>query len=336
MTNVESMKVVGSSCGTRLPVVAIVACDGFAPFQFSVPCVIFGNFLPDIMLFDYRVCTVEPCPLRNEFGMSISTPYRAETIATADVVVIPFWKSPDEHPSEELVQALRHAHANGAKVVGLCLGSYVLAYAGLLDHRRASTHWEVIEDFRNRFPKVKLEESALFVEDGNVVTSAGTGAGIDCCLEIVNDLYGSEITNRVAQRLVIPFWRDGSHAQFIKSPVARNSNCLRLERTIAFVSENLSEPHDVDTLADRSGMSRRSFTRNFQRMTGMSLGNWLLCQRLQKALVLLETTDTHIESIATLVGFPSAAALRRHFQAKHGVTPSDWRKSNNHIARKLR
>ncbi|WP_197922665.1 GlxA family transcriptional regulator [Thiosulfatihalobacter marinus] len=317
------------------PMVAVLVCDGFAPFQFSVPCAIFGNFLPGLDLFDMRICAVEPQPLHNEFGMSIVPTGGTETIETADVIVIPFWNSPDKLPSEDLVNALRRADDNGAKLVGLCLGGYVLAYAGLLDHRRASTHWEVVEDFRTRFPKVRLNDAALFVEDGNLMTSAGTGAGIDCCLEIVRSYYGSDISNRVAQRLVIPYCRDGSQAQFIQTPAMSNSDSLRLERTIAYLTEHLAGTHDVDSLAARSGMSRRSFTRNFRKMTGTSLGSWLTGQRLQKALLLLETTDTHIESIATLIGFPSSAAFRRHFLARCGLTPSNWRKQHGQPVRKL-
>ena len=310
------------------PMVAVLVCDGFAPFQFSVPCAIFGNFLPGLDLFDMRICAVERQPLHNEFGMSIVPTGGSVTIATADVIVIPFWNGPDKLPSEDLVNALRRANDNGAKIVGLCLGGYVLAYAGLLDHRKASTHWEMIEDFRTRFPKVKLNDAALFVEDGNLVTSAGTGAGIDCCLEIVRSYHGSDISNRVAQRLVIPYCRDGSQAQFVQPPSARNSDSSRLERTIAYLTEHLSEAHSVDSLAALSGMSRRSFTRNFQKMTGMSLGTWLTSQRLQKALLLLETTDTNVESISTTIGFRSSAAFRRHFLSLYGSTPSGWRKQH--------
>ena len=317
------------------PIVAVLVCDGFAPFQFSVPCAIFGNFLPGLDLFDMHICAVEPQPLHNEFGMSIVPTGGTETIATADVIVIPFWNSPDKLPSEDLVNALWRANNNGAKIVGLCLGGYVLAYAGLLDHRKASTHWEVVEDFRTRFPKVELIDAALFVEDGNLVTSAGTGAGIDCCLEIVRSFHGSYISNRVAQRLVIPYCRDGSQAQFVQTPVARNSDSSRLERTIAYLTEHLSKENDVDSLAARSGMSRRSFTRNFQKMTGMSLGAWLTAQRLQKALLLLETTDSHVELIATMIGFRSSAAFRRQFLSRYGLTPSAWRKQHGKFVKNI-
>jgi transcriptional regulator GlxA family with amidase domain len=264
--------------------------------------------------------------LRNEFGMMIETPYGIDALTDADVIVIPFWRSPSERPPEELLEALRRAHARGARIVGLCLGTYVLAYAGLLDRRRASTHWEVVEDFRARFPNVLLEESALYVEAGTLVTSAGTGAGIDCCLNIVRGIYGNEIANRISQRLVIPHFRDGSLAQLIKTPSSSNGHSVRIERTIAYVKEHIGDQHDVGSLAFRTGMSRRSFTRHFFKVTGMSLGNWLLVQRLKRAQLLLESGNDQIEAIAEMVGFTSAAAFRRHFRSECGITPSEWRR----------
>jgi transcriptional regulator GlxA family with amidase domain len=311
-----------------LPIVAIVACDGFAPFQFSVPCVIFGNFLPGTNLFDLRICAVDDGDLRNEFGMWISTPFGVETLLEADVIVIPFWPDPALKPRETLLDALRRAADSGALIAGLCLGGYPLAYAGLLDGRRASTHWEVVSDFRQRFPNVTLETDALYVKDGSIITSAGTGAGIDCCLNIVRSIYGSQIANRVARRLVIPFFREGQDNQLVPMPIPENTESERIRRTAAYVLENLAERHGVDRLAFLAGMSRRSFTRHFQKATGMGLMDWIQSKRLQKAQELLEDPCIRVEAISELVGFASPVAFRRLFKAEFGASPSEWRRSS--------
>jgi transcriptional regulator GlxA family with amidase domain len=242
----------------RLPVVAVVACNGFAPFQFSIPCVIFETSCRGLT-FDLRICAIDEGELRNDFGMSISTPYGIETLQDADVIVIPFWPDPALRPQEALLGALRMAADHGALIAGLCLGGYPLAYAGLLDGRRASTHWEVIADFAARFPKVQLDAAALYVKDGQLVTSAGTGAGIDCCLDIVRSIHGSQIANRVAQRLVIPFFRDGQDNQFVSVPIPENAESERIRRAAAYVLENLAERHDVDIAVRRMSRPSRHF-----------------------------------------------------------------------------
>lgn len=311
----------------NLPMVAVVACNGFAPFQFSVPCVIFGNFLPGLTHFDLRICAADEGEIRNDFGMSISTPYGIDTLLEADIIVIPFWPDPALKPRAELLDALRQAAERGALIAGLCLGGYPLAYAGLLDGRRASTHWEVIADFAARFPKVKLDSDALYVKDGTLITSAGTGAGIDCCLDIVRSIHGSQIANRVAQRLVIPFFRGGQDNQLVPVPIPGNADSERIRRSAAYVLENLAERHDVDRLAGLAGMSRRTFTRHFQKATGMPLVDWVQSKRLQKAQALLEDREIRVEAIAELVGFASPVAFRRVFKAEFGTPPSEWRRT---------
>ncbi|TGV08269.1 helix-turn-helix domain-containing protein [Mesorhizobium sp. M8A.F.Ca.ET.173.01.1.1] len=314
---------------SRVPTVAIVACDGFGAFQFSAPCVVFGSSLQGLFLFETRVCAVEGRTLRNEFGMLIETPHGIDALVDADVIVIPFWRSPGERPPEDLLEALREAHMRHALIVGLCLGGYVLAYSGLLDHRRASTHWDLTEDFTKRFPKVMLNPEALYVEDNNLVTSAGMGAGIDCCLNIVRSIHGSKIANQVAQQLVIPFYREGKNAQFVQMPVPDSPDVARIQNTLAYVAENLRDDHkhDVNSLAARACMSRRSFTRHFNKVTGMSLGKWVLSRRLQKAQLLLESTSNRIEDVAYMVGFPSAVSFRQHFRSEFGTTPKEWRQA---------
>jgi transcriptional regulator GlxA family with amidase domain len=318
------------SSGRPIPVVALVACSDFAPFQFSVPCAIFGNFIPRLRLFDLRICTTEQGPIRNEFGMVINAEYGIEGLTDADVIIIPCWPETLHKPEEPFLDALRAASTRGALIVGLCLGSYPLAYAGLLDGRRASTHWEVMDDFRRRFPKVILDPKALYLNDGGLITSAGTGAGIDCCLDIVRSIHGSRIANQIAQRLVLPYFREGRETQFVSLPGPRNSSSSRIQRTTAIMVDNLAERYDTASLADMTGMSRRNFTRQFQSVTGMAWGQWLQLKRLQKVQVLLEDATMRVESIPELVGISSAVALRKQFRSEFGTSPSEWRRTRNH------
>lgn len=188
-----------------IPIVAVVAFDHFSPFHCSVPCLIFGDILPGQPLFELRLCAGDgKASSHSSQGFSIQAPHGLEALAEADIIIIPFWCDPAERPAQPLLDALVAAHARGAEVVGLCLGTYVLAYAGLLNGRKASTHWEYEQDFLRRFPCVRLDTNALYVDDEGLVTSAGTAAGLDCCLYLVRQHYSSAIANQVARRLVIP------------------------------------------------------------------------------------------------------------------------------------
>lgn len=311
----------------RLPTVALVVLDRFSPFHVSVPCIVFEGRMYDRQLFDLRVCAGEPGPLTSTLGMSIDTPYGLEGLADADVIILPYWRDPAEEPSPALAEALREANARGAQIVGLCLGTYLLAYCGLLDGRRASTHWEFEQDFLKRFPQIKLDTNALYVEDGNLLTSAGTGAGLDCCIHLVRQHYGSEIANQVARRMVIPPHREGGQAQFISQPVPASTRDATINGLLDFLRANLDRPHDLDELAERTHMSRRTFTRQFRKATGQSVGNWLLSERLQHCQTLLESTDHDLDHIAALVGFQSATSLRQHFKSRFGLPPAAWRKT---------
>lgn len=225
------------------------------------------------------------------------------------------------------VDAVIAAHGRGAQVVGLCLGTYVLAYAGLLDGRRASTHWEYEQDFIRRFPAVRLDTNALYVDDGELVTSAGTAAGLDCCLHLVRQRHGSEIANKLARRLVIPPHREGGQAQFIEQPVPASTRDARINQLFDQLRIHLAEPHTLDSLAEHCLMSRRTFTRRFQLATGLSLGDWLLAERLRRSQELLESSSHTVERIAELVGLKSATTLRQHFRARFGVSPREWRRA---------
>jgi transcriptional regulator GlxA family with amidase domain len=294
----------------------------------SVPCVVFGEDrrgggLPD---FDLRVCAAETGALTTTAGFSIAVTHGLDALAEAHTIIVPSWRDPDETPPAALLDALRAAHARGAQLVGLCLGAFVLAAAGILDDRPASTHWAWADDFARRYPRVRLDPDVLYVDDGNVMTSAGTAAGLDCCLHVLRKMCGAQAANYVARRLVVPPHRQGGQAQFVQQPMPPNLRGDRLSGLLDWVSGNLHLPHTLDTLAGRALMSRRTFTRRFRLATGTTVGAWLLAQRLARAQQLLESTDASVEAIAGTAGFGSAASLRQHFGDAFRTSPSAWRR----------
>lgn len=306
-------------------VVAVVAFDGISLFHLSVPCVVFGERHPGAPAFQLLVCALEKGPLHTTGGVSIAVRHGLEVLSKARTVIVPSWRDPNERPPQILLDRLRAAYRRGARIVGLCLGAYVLAEAGLLEGRRATTHWEVAEDFARRYPGVKLDADHLYIDEGNIVTSAGTAAGIDCCLYMLREQYGAESANCVARRLVVPPQRRGGQAQFIERPLPVTARDSRLADVLESVRSNLQRPHSLDSLAEKALMSRRSFTRHFRQLTGTTVGRWLLSERLAFAQRLLESTDCPIESVAALGGFGSAVTLRHHFRSAFGVSPMSWR-----------
>ena len=309
------------------PVVAVVAYQHFCPYHLSVPCLIFSDeILNGQKLFSLKVSAESSTPVRASYGISLAASHGLEVLQDADIVIIPGWHDPATPPSPELIAALRSAHARGAHIVGLCLGTYVLAYAGLLDGHRAATHWEAESDFTRRFPQVCLDANALYVDDQGIVTSAGTAAGVDCCLYLVRSYYGSHITNQIARRMVVPSYREGGQAQFIERPVPVSTLDARINALLTYLRENLNEKLSLDALAQQAHMSRRTLTRSFHQATGMSVGEWLQAERLHRTQELLESSAHGVEAIAGLVGFGTATALRQQFKQTFGVSPVEWRK----------
>jgi transcriptional regulator GlxA family with amidase domain len=309
--------------------IAVVAFHGISPFQVAAPCLVFGADLRELGVpqFDLRVVAVEPAPLRTAAGFSIHTPHGLAALRRADVVIVPSWRHlHSDEPPAPLLRALRAAHARGATVVGLCTGAFVLAAAGLLDGRRATTHWRWAAAFAARHPAVNLDPSVLYVDEGSVVTSAGIAAGLDCCLHLLRRWCGAEVANRVARRLVLAPHRRGGQAQFIEQPMPPPDADARLQDLLQWLLAHIGERHDLDTLARRVAMSRRTFTRQFQKATGTSVVQWLTHQRLMLAGRLLETTDRPVESIAADAGFGSALSLRQHFGARYGMPPAAYRR----------
>ncbi|MBB3213079.1 transcriptional regulator GlxA family with amidase domain [Herbaspirillum sp. Sphag1AN] len=309
------------------PLVAVVAFNQISPFHLAVPCAVFGDTHPDSPRFQLRVCGAEPGPLRTTAGFDVAVMHDLSTLAHADTIIIPSWRNPDERAPEPLLAALVAAQRRGAQVVGLCLGAYVLAQAGLLEGHRATTHWAFADDFAARFPEVLLDADVLYVEEDNLITSAGTAAGIDCCLHLIRQRHGAESASLIARRLVVPPHRQGGQAQFVEQPISYTARGSRLAELIDAVRASLHVPHTLDTMATQVMMSRRTFTRQFRQTTGISAGEWLLNERLALSQRLLEGSDQPIERIAELAGFGTASSLRSLFKRAFGVTPSAWRQS---------
>jgi len=306
--------------------IAVVAFDRISPFHLSTPCVVFGDRHPGVPTFDFTVCAAEPGPLTTTAGFSLVVAQGLEVLTRADTIIVPSWRNPSERPPEALLDALEAAHRRGARIVGLCLGAYVLAEAGLLDGRAATTHWAYAEDFARRYPKVRVDADVLYLEDGQLLTSAGTAAAIDCCLHLLRQQLGAEIANGVARRLVVPPHRQGGQAQFVEQPVAPNAGDVRLSGLLDWVRAHLDESHTLDSLASRAVMTRRTFTRHFRQLTGSTVGAWLLVERLALAQRLLESTNHTVNAISGMAGFGSPVSLRHHFRAAFGISPAAWRR----------
>jgi len=307
--------------------VAVVAFDGIRPFHLSVPCAVFGETSDGAAPpFELRVCAAEPGELRSQAGFGIVAKHSLRALTWADIVVVPSWRDPHEAPPAPLLAALRRAHARGALIVGLCVGAFVLAEAGLLDGRRATTHWRWAAHFAQHYPQVRLDPDVLYIDEGDVLTSAGTAAGIDCCLHVLRQRLGAEAANRMARTLVVPPHRQGNQAQYIEQPVLATSRDTPLTKALDWAARHLDAAHSLDSLAARAAMSRRSFTRHFRQHTGTTVGQWLLAQRLALAQRLLETTAQPIERIAERAGFGTALSMRQHFGAALHTTPSLYRR----------
>ena len=307
---------------------AVVAFDGISPFHLSVPCLVFGEDRTPEGAHRYRlvVCGVQPGPLRTSAGFRIDVAQGLAVLRRAQIIVVPSWRDDLAPAPQALLAALRAAHRRGARIVGLCLGAFVLAESGLLDGRAATTHWALAQEFARRFPQVVPRPEVLYVEDGTVLTSAGTAAGIDCCLHLLRQQHGAEAANRAARRMVVAPHRQGGQAQYIQQPVAPSARGDRLAPLLQWLGEHLHETHSLLALAERAVMSPRTFTRRFRQATGTTVGQWLQNQRVALAQRLLEGGDASIEAVAVQAGFGSTVSLRQHFAATVGIAPSAYRR----------
>lgn len=307
--------------------IAVVAFDGISPFHLSAPCLVLGEGrrVDGVPPFVLQVCSWQRGALRTSAGFSIGDVASLRALALADVVIVPSWYNPLEAPPPVLCRALQAAHARGALVVGLCLGAFVLAAAGLLDGKSATTHWAWTDEFARQFPHIPLQPDVLYLDAGDVVTSAGTAASLDCCLHLLRRWCGADVANRVARRMVLAPHRAGGQAQFIEQPLPVAAADARMHQLLQWLQAHLMQQHSIDALAERMAMSRRSFTRHFQQATGCSVVQWLQHQRLALACRLLEQTTQSVEQVATHSGFQSALNLRTRFKAAYGVSPGAYR-----------
>lgn len=241
--------------------------------------------------------------------------------------MVPYWGAVNQRPPQALLDSLVRARDNGAEIVGLCLGAFVLGYAGLLDGRRAATHWEFEQDFQRLFPQVQLDINALYVDDRRIITSAGTAAALDCCLYIIRQRFGSLAANQIARRMIVPPHREGGQAQFIAQPVPKSTRDARINCLLEYLQQHIHDAHNLDSLAQVVAMSRRTLTRHFAKATGMSIADWLTAERLRRSQILLEAGEMPVEQVAEIVGFRSAVTWRQQFKSRFGVSPAEWRRT---------
>ncbi|MGA5064234.1 GlxA family transcriptional regulator [Streptomyces exfoliatus] len=304
--------------------VVVLALDGVYPFELGIPSRVFGSAGGR---YEVLTCSVDGLPVQTNADFSVTVAHGPDVLRTADTVLLPPFDT--SLISRELPPGFAEALASvpaGARLVSICTGAFLLASAGLLDGRPATTHWALAEVFRSWFPKVALDPDVLFVDDGDVLTSAGAGSGVDVCLHLVRKDHGAAVANQVARMCVVPPWRDGGQAQYIERPVPETT-ASGTSATRQWALENLREPLALSELADHARMSLRTFARRFNEEVGMSPGRWLIQQRVARARQLLESTDLPVDDIAGEVGFATGTSLRQHLHAAIGVTPLAYRRT---------
>lgn len=319
----------------KLRNIAVIATDQLSIFELAVAAEVFGIDRTDdgVPAYDFAVCSVGRGPLRSQAGFSMTTQYGLERTYSADLVIVPGWvvapgqQDPPVKPPKKLIKALRDAVDRGASVASFCSGVFVLAHAGLLDGRRATTHYRYAEKLAEQFPLVEVDPDVLFVMDGPVFTSAGTSAAIDLCLQLVRDSDGPAVASKIARRMVVPPQREGGQAQYVERPVPARSQDNAMSQLLDELIDDLGSEHNVDQLAARVLMSPRSFARRFKEETGTTPYKWILQQRIRRAQQLLEGTDLDIERIAREVGFNDSTTLRVHFNRIVRTTPTAYRRT---------
>ncbi|MEU8798265.1 helix-turn-helix domain-containing protein [Spirillospora sp. NPDC048819] len=316
--------------------VAVAVADGMLSFELSVAFEVFGTAPDGVDGPWYSLVGCGAGVVRA--GMFRLEPdHGLDRLASADTVIVPAWADVDVDPPGDLIDAVRAAHRAGARVAALCTGAFVLAAAGLLDGRRATTHWAHTEALAARYPRVEVDPDVLYVDSGSVLTSAGKAAAMDLCLHLVRLDRGSAVANAVARRLVVPPHRAGGQAQFVTAPVPAQDD-HPLAELFPWAIERLDRPLTVEDLARRAAMSSRNLGRHFRSVTGTTPLQWLLTQRIRRAQELLETSDDSVEAIAAATGMGTGATLRRHFNRTVGVPPDTYRRTfrSSHAGRTSR
>ncbi|WP_419996686.1 DJ-1/PfpI family protein [Streptomyces boninensis] len=313
-------------------VVAVLAFDGMAPFELGVVVEVFGLARPELgelPWYELKVCAQEPGrELRAVGGFAIRAEHGLDALAAADTVIVPGVAKAGDAVPPALIEALLRAHARGARLVSICSGAFALAATGLLDGRRATTHWRYARTLADRHPRIEVDPDVLYVDNGDVLTSAGSAAGIDLCLYLVRADHGAAVANTVARRFVVPPHREGGQAQFIEAavrPVGAADDGIT--RSMDWALKRLHTPLSVPALARTAAMSERSYLRHFSQRNGVSPMRWIISQRVSASLPLLESGEGGIDEVAAAVGFDSAATYRHHFTRQMRTTPTAYRKS---------
>lgn len=311
--------------------VAILAYDGLCTFEFGIAVEIFGLCRPefDFPWYEHRIVAVDQGPMRAMGGIQVLADGGMELLTEARTIIIPGWRDRSAAVPEELLDALRRAHARGARLLSICSGVFVLAATGLLDAHGATTHWRYTDELAERFPNILVDPDVLYVDSGQLITSAGSAAGIDACLHLVARDFGTQVANSVARRLVMSPQRSGGQAQFIPTPVSPAPRS-DLSRVMQWARERLHEPLEVRDLASEAAMSERTFLRRFSEASGQSPKTWLQHERLGRARELLESTDQNTEQIAQRCGYRSVESFRVAFRSVVGVPPSVYRERFGH------
>jgi AraC family transcriptional activator FtrA len=306
--------------------VAVLICDGVALFEFGIVMEVFGLRRPELGVpwYDAAVVTFDPPPLQATGGARVLPTHSVRMLAKAGTIVIPGWPRLDETPPPAMLHAVRAAHRRGARLLSICSGAFVLAAAGLLDGRRATTHWLHADRLAKRYPKVQVEPSVLYVESGRVFTAAGSAAGIDLCLHVVRQDYGADIANQVARRMVVAPHREGGQSQFVATAMPPVEGSL--SPLMEWASARLDEPLTAEVMARKGRMSLRTLARRFGAQAGTTPHQWLTHQRVLAAQRLLETSDVSIDRVAELSGFVTAETLRHHFRQRVGTSPMAYRR----------
>jgi transcriptional regulator GlxA family with amidase domain len=308
--------------------VAVLAYEGVSTFGLGVTAEIFGcdRSAEGLPSYEYTVTAAAPGVMRTDVGLPIVVEAGLDRLSAADLGIVVCWDQTDVLPPESVCAALRAITERGGRVLSQCTGAFVLAAAGLLDGRRATTHWKWADELASRYPAVDVNPDVPYVADGPVITSAGTAAGIDACLHLVRLEHGAAVANAVARRMVVPPHRDGGQAQYVPVIVNEAADHANLAAVQQWTLEHLGEPISVDDLAVRAVMSPRNFARQFAARTGTTPHQWLICQRLGRAQELLEDTGEPLEQIAAKCGL-TPLMLRRHFARRYGTTPQAYRRT---------
>jgi len=307
--------------------VVALAYDGLCTFEFGCTVELFALNRPelDVQWYDFAVCSAERGALRAAGGIEVRVPNSLTLLDKADTIVIPGWRDADDQPSPALVKRIRAAYERGARFCTICSGVFVLAAAGILNGKTVTTHWRYAEKLNKRYPNITVKADALYVDEGQVLTSAGSAAGLDMLIHLVRRDYGARVANMVAQRLVIPPHREGGQAQFLPRPIP-NDERNRLSKLLDWARGHLSQEHTLESMAKRASMSPRTLQRQFKETVGLAPYEWLVRERVALAKDLLQASKHSMTRVAEVVGFNSQETFRRHFRRVAGTSPATYRR----------